>query len=98
MVRHEVAVAMRAHGHVCAVELLCAVDVTPAVWRLLAEECESLGSKRHHYRASLLRGVCALMARGDADAAVEGFATECGLTVEEWATETRREMAAEVSL
>ena len=93
MVRHEVRVAMQAHGRVCAAEMLHADDVTPAVWRLIAEECDSLGSKRGNYRAVTLRGACLLMARGDADAAVEGFVAACGCTPEEWESETRREMA-----
>lgn len=92
MVRHEVRAAMQVHGRVCAAEMLLADEVTPAVWRLLAAECDSLESKRGTYRNVTLRSACLLMANGGADDAVAMFVVACGCTTEEWVAETSREM------
>lgn len=92
LIRYEVSATLRAHGRVCAVELL-AGDVTPATWRLLAAECESLSAHRSGtYVRRAVAETCERMARGDVAGAVERMARECGMTAEEWAAETRREM------
>ena len=92
LVAYEVVRALRAHGRVCAVELLAAAP-TPATWRLLAVECASLGTARGTYRRSTLARACDLVALGLPDDAVHVLAAECGLGDIEWADETRREMA-----
>jgi hypothetical protein len=93
LITYEVVRALRAHGRVCAIEML-AIAPTPATWRLLAVECESLGTARGHYRRAALVRVCNLVARGLPDDAVAVLATECGMDDVEWADETRREMAS----
>ena len=45
LITYEVVRALRAHGRVCAVELL-ASSPTSATWSLVAVECASLGSAR----------------------------------------------------
>ena len=45
LITYEVTKALRAHGRVCAVELL-ASSPTSATWSLVAVECASLGSAR----------------------------------------------------
>ena len=92
LVTYEVVKALRAHGRVCAIEML-AIAPTPATWRLLAVECESLGTARGHYRRSVLARACDLVALGLPDDAVAVLATECGMDDVEWADETRREAA-----
>lgn len=93
LVAYEVTKALRAHGRVCAVELL-ASSPTPATWRLLAIECDSLGaSARGYYRRTVLARACDLVALGLSADAVRVLATACGMTDIEWADETRREMA-----
>ena len=92
LVAYEVTKALRAHGRVCAVELL-ASSPTPATWRLVAVECESLGTARGHYRRTTLVRACELVAMGLPDVAARIFARECGMDDVEWADETRREMA-----
>lgn len=92
LIRHEVVRALRAHGRVCAVELLT-IAPTPATWRLLSVECASLGTARGHYRRKTLVRACDLVALGLPNDAVAVLATECGMTDVEWADETRREMA-----
>ena len=91
LIRHEVEKSLRAHGRVCAIELL-AMAPTPATWRLVAAECESLGTARGTYRRTVLARACNLVALGLPDDAVRVFAKECGLSDIEWADETRREM------
>ena len=93
LIRHEVIKALRAHGRVCAVELLAAAP-TAATWSLIAVECASLGSARGHYRRSVLARACDLVALGLPDDAAHVLAAECGMTAVEWADDTRREVAA----
>jgi hypothetical protein len=92
LITYEVAKALRAHGRVCAIELL-ASSPTSATWSLVAVECASLGTARGHYRRATLVRVCELVALGLPDDAVRAFATECGMGDVEWADETRREAA-----
>ena len=93
LVAYEVAKALRAHGRVCAVELLAAAP-TPATWRLLAVECGTMTATRSgHYRRTTLVRACELVAMGLPDDAAHMLARECGMTDIEWADETRREMA-----
>jgi hypothetical protein len=92
LVTYEVVKALRAHGRVCAIEML-AIAPTPATWRLLAVECESLGTARGHYRRPTLVRACELVAMGLPDDAAHMLARECGMGDVEWADETRREMA-----
>jgi hypothetical protein len=92
LIRHEVIKALRAHGRVCAIELLASLP-TAATWRLLAVECESLGMARSIYRRSVLARACDLVALGLPDDAAHVLAVECGMTAVEWADDTRREMA-----
>lgn len=92
LIRHEVVRALRAHGRVCAIELLT-IAPTPATWRLLAVECASLGTARGTYRRTTLVRACDLVALGLPGDAVAVLARECGMTDIEWADETRREMA-----
>jgi hypothetical protein len=92
LITYEVTKALRAHGRVCAVELL-AIAPTPATWRLLAVECASLGTARGHYRRATLVRACELVALGLPDDAAHVLATECGMGDVEWADETRREAA-----
>ena len=74
LIRYEVSATLRAHGRVCAVELL-AGDVTPATWRLLAAECESLSAHRSGtYVRRAVAETCERMARG-------GFAPAHQLTL-----------------
>ena len=91
LIRHEVEKSLRAHGRVCAIELLAA-NPSSATWSLVAVECESLGTARGTYRRSVLVRACELVALGLPDDAVRVFAKECGLSDLEWADETRREM------
>ena len=93
LITYEVVKALRAHGRVCAVELL-AIAPTPATWRLLAVECASLGTARGTYRRTVLARACDLVALGLPGDAVAVLATECGMTDIEWADETRRERAS----
>jgi len=93
LVTYEVVKALRAHGRVCAIELLT-IAPTPATWRLLAVECASLGTARGHYRRTTLVRACELVAMGLPDDAAHMLARECGMTDIEWADETRREMAS----
>ena len=93
LVAYEVTKALRAHGRVCAVELL-ACNPTPATWRLLAAECASLGTARGTYRRTVLARACDLVALGLPDDAAHVLAAECGMDDVEWADETRREMAS----
>ena len=93
LIRHEIIKALRAHGRVCAVELLAAAP-TAATWSLIAVECASLGSARGHYRRSTLVRVCELVALGLPDDAAHVLAAECGMSDVEWADDTRREVAA----
>jgi hypothetical protein len=93
LIRHEVLKALRAHGRVCAVELL-ASHPSAATWALVAAECESLGSARGHYRRSILSRACDLVALGLPDDAAHVLAVECGMSDIEWADETRREVAS----
>lgn len=92
LIRHEVVRALRAHGRVCAIELLAA-NPSSATWSLVAVECASLGTARGHYRRTTLVRACDLVALGLPNDAVAVLATECGMTDVEWADETRREMA-----
>ena len=94
LIRHEVVRALRAHGRVCAIELLAA-NPSSATWSLVAVECASLGTARGHYRRTTLARACNLVALGLPDDAVRVFATECGMDDVEWADETRREMAVQ---
>lgn len=93
LIRHEVVKALRAHGRVCALELLAA-NPSSATWILVAVECESLGTARGTYRCSVLARACNLVALGLTDAAAHIFAVECGLSDLEWADDTRREVSA----
>lgn len=93
LIRHEVIKALRAHGRVCAIELL-ASSPTAATWSLVAAECAGLGPARGHYRRSTLARVCDLVALGLPDDAAHVLAAECGMGDVEWADETRREVAA----
>ncbi len=93
LIRHEVIKALRAHGRVCAVELLAAAP-TAATWSLIAVECAGLGSARGHYRRSTLVRVCELVALGLPDDAAHVLAVECGMSDIEWADDTRREVSA----
>ena len=93
LIRHEVLKALRAHGRVCAIELLAAAP-TAATWSLVAVECASLGTARGHYRRTTLARACDLVALGLPGDAVAVLATECGMTDIEWADETRREMTS----
>ena len=93
LIRHEVTRALRAHGRVCAIELLAAAP-TAATWSLVGAECASLGTARGHYRRSTLARACDLVALGLPDDAAHVLAAECGLSDIEWADETRREVAA----
>ena len=93
LIRHEIITALRAHGRVCAVELLAAAP-TAATWSLIAVECASLGSARGHYRRSTLVRVCELVALGLPGDAAHVLAVECGMSDVEWADDTRREVAA----
>jgi hypothetical protein len=92
LITYEVVRALRAHGRVCAIEML-AIAPTPATWRLLAVECASLGSARGHYRRSVLARACDLVALGLPEDAAHALAVECGMGDVEWADETRREAA-----
>ena len=92
LITYEVVRALRAHGRVCAVEML-AIAPTPATWRLLAVECESLGTARGHYRRATLVRACDLVALGLPEDAAHVLAVECGMGDVEWADETRREAA-----
>ena len=92
LIRHEVVTALRAHGRVCAIELL-ASSPTSATWSLVAVECASLGSARGHYRRSVLARACDLVALGLPEDAAHVLAVECGMGDVEWADETRREAA-----
>jgi hypothetical protein len=92
LIRHEVVRALRAHGRVCAIELLAAVP-TAATWSLVGAECASLGTARGHYRRSTLARACDLVALGLPDDAAHVLAVECGMSDIEWADDTRREMA-----
>ena len=91
LVTHEVVRALRVNGRVCAIELLTTAP-TPATWRLIAVECESLGTARGTYRRTVLARACNLVALGLPDDAAHIFAVECGMSDIEWADETRREM------
>ena len=93
LIRFEVIRALRAHGRVCAIELL-ASSPTAATWSLVAAECAGLGPARGHYRRSTLARVCDLVALGLPDDAAHVLAAECGMGDVEWADETRREVAA----
>lgn len=93
LITHEVLKALRAHGRVCAIELL-ASSPTSATWSLVAVECASLGTARGHYRRTTLVRACDLVALGLPGDAVAVLATECGMDDVEWADETRREMAS----
>jgi len=93
LIRHEVVKALRAHGRVCAIELLAAAP-TAATWSLVAVECASLGTARGHYRRSTLVRVCELVALGLPGDAAHVLAAECGMSDVEWADDTRREVAA----
>jgi len=93
LITYEVVKALRAHGRVCAIEML-AIAPTPATWRLLAVECASLGVARGTYRRTVLARACDLVALGLPGDAVAVLATKCGMTDIEWADETRREMAS----
>ena len=93
LVTYEVVKALRAHGRVCAVELLT-IAPTPATWRLLAVECGTMTATRSGtYRRTTLVRACELVAMGLPDVAARIFARECGMDDVEWADETRREMA-----
>jgi hypothetical protein len=92
LITYEVVRALRAHGRVCAVELL-ASSPTSATWSLVAVECASLGSARGHYRRSILARACDLVALGLPEDAAHVLAVECGMGDVEWADETRREAA-----
>ena len=92
LIRHEVVRALRAHGRVCAIELLAATP-SSATWSLVAVECASLGTARGTYRRTVLARACELVAMGLPDDAAHIFARECGMTDVEWADETRGEMA-----
>ena len=92
LIRHEVVTALRAHGRVCAIELL-ASSPTSATWSLVAVECASLGSARGHYRRAVLARACDLVALGLPEDAAHVLAVECGMGDVEWADETRREAA-----
>ena len=95
LVAYEVVKALRAHGRVCAIELLT-IAPTPATWRLLAVECGTMTATRSGTvprRTTLVRA-CELVAMGLPDDAAHIFARECGMTDIEWADETRREMAS----
>ena len=93
LIRHEVVRALRAHGRVCAIELLAA-NPSSATWSLVAVECASLGTARGTYRRTVLARACDLVALGLPGDAVAVLATECGMGDVEWADETRREMAS----
>ena len=93
LITYEVTKALRAHGRVCAIELLAA-NPSSATWSLVAAECASLGTARGHYRRTKLVRACELVALGLPGDAVAVLATECGMTDIEWADETRREMAS----
>ena len=93
LIRFEVIRALRAHGRVCAIELL-ASSPTAATWSLVAAECAGLGPARGHYRRSTLARVCDLVALGLPDDAAHVLAAECGMSDVEWADDTRREVAA----
>ena len=90
LVAYEATKALRAHGRVCAIELLT-IAPTPATWRLLAVECGSLTARGTYRRTTLVRA-CDLVAMGLPDDAAHIFARECGMSDVEWADETRREM------
>lgn len=92
LITYEVTKALRAHGRVCAIELLAAAP-TAATWSLVAVECASLGTARGTYRRKTLVRACDLVALGLPGDAVAVLATECGMTDIAWADETRREMA-----
>jgi hypothetical protein len=94
LIRHEVVKALRAHGRVCAIELLAAAP-TAATWSLVAVECAGLGPARGHYRRTTLVRACDLVAMGLPDDAAHMLAVECGMSDIEWADETRREMAVQ---
>lgn len=93
LIRHEVIKALRAHGRVCAVELLAAAP-TAATWSLVGAECASLGRARGHYRRSTLALACDLVALGLPDDAAHVLAVECGMSDIEWADDTWREMGS----
>ena len=92
LIRHEVVRALRAHGRVCAIELLAA-NPSSATWSLVAVECASLGTARGTYRRTVLARACDLVALGLPGDAVAVLARECGMGDVEWADETRREAA-----
>lgn len=93
LITFEVSKALRAHGRVCAVELLT-IAPTPATWRLLAVECGTMTATRSGtYRRTTLVRACELVAMGLPDDAAHMLAVECGMSDIEWADETRREMA-----
>ena len=92
LITYEVVRALRAHGRVCAIEML-ASSPTSATWSLVAVECASLGSARGHYRRTTLVRACELVALGLPEDAAHVLAVECGMGDIEWADETRREAA-----
>ena len=94
LITYEVTKALRAHGRVCAIELLTS-NPSSVTWSRVSAECAGLGATRAgtYRRATLIRA-CDLVALGLPDDAVRVFATECGMDDVEWADETRREMAS----
>jgi hypothetical protein len=95
LVAYEVTKALRAHGRVCAVELLT-IAPTPATWRLLAVECGTMTATRSGtYRRTTLVRACDLVAMGLPDDAAHMLARECGMSDIAWADDTRREMAVQ---
>ena len=94
LVTYEVVKALRAHGRVCAIELLTVAPDRVATWRLLAVECGTMTATRSGtYRRTTLVRACELVAMGLPDDAAHMLARECGMTDIEWADETRGEMA-----
>lgn len=96
LVRYEVVASLAAYGRVCAAHIARSANTRDA-WEMLLAECELLGTRRSGaYGRDELARACAKMARGLVDSAVKVLADHCGMGVEEWEADTRREMAKAV--
>ena len=91
LIRYDLAACLTRYGRLCAASLVQSATER-AEWDLVAAECATLGQPRGYGRAVMERA-CELMAMGRAVAATELLAGECGLSVDDWAAETRREMS-----
>lgn len=97
LIRHEVVATLRTHKRYLAADLALTAD-TRAAWELIEREVDGLSGHPSGtvYREVLSR-VCFAMATGRADQATVYMARDCGMSVEEWAADVRREMSRAVS-